>query len=132
MLLKETPKRENVSLSDTKRTLLFLPLRSLGLISNAYCLRYFHGSYISEPDDDRIVSHDALRFMLYYHCVRDISSLLRRGSHAEDDGKRETAGASLLSFPFPSCPARSLFFFSPASPQHKEASAEERVTYNNQ
>ena len=26
-----------------------------------------------------------------------------------------------------SCPARSLFFFSPASPQHKEASAEERV-----
>ena len=66
-------------LSDTKRMLLFLPLRSLGLISNAYCLRYFHGSYISEPDDDRIVSHDALRFMLYYHCVRDISSLLLRG-----------------------------------------------------
>ena len=24
------------------------------------------------PDDDRIVSHDAPRFMLYYHCVRDI------------------------------------------------------------
>ena len=23
------------------------------------------------PDDDRIVSHDAPRFMLYYHCVRD-------------------------------------------------------------
>ena len=50
---------------------------------------------------------------------------------ARDDGKRETA-ASLLSSPFPSCPARSLFL-SPqpphntkASPQHKEASAEER------
>ena len=25
------------------------------------------------PDDDRIVSHDAPRFMLYYHCVRDAS-----------------------------------------------------------
>ena len=25
------------------------------------------------PDDDRIVSHDAPRFMLYYHCVRDTS-----------------------------------------------------------
>ena len=24
-----------------------------------------------EPDDDRIVSHDAPRFMLYYHYVRD-------------------------------------------------------------
>ena len=42
------------------------------------------------------------------------------------------AEASLLSFPFPSCPARSLFL-SPkpphntkASPQDKEASAEER------
>ena len=23
------------------------------------------------PGDDRIVSHDAPRFMLYYHCVRD-------------------------------------------------------------
>ena len=28
---------------------------------------------------------------------------------AEDDGKMEKVGASLLSFPFPSCPARSLF-----------------------
>ena len=27
-------------------------------------------------DDDRIVSHDAPRFMLYYHCVRDISRSL--------------------------------------------------------
>ena len=27
----------------------------------------------SLPDDDRIVSHDAPRFMLYYHCVRDTS-----------------------------------------------------------
>ena len=26
-----------------------------------------------QPDDDRIVSHDAPRFMLYYHCVRDTS-----------------------------------------------------------
>ena len=25
----------------------------------------------SAPDDDRIVSHDAPRFMLYYHRVRD-------------------------------------------------------------
>ena len=24
-------------------------------------------------DDDRIVSHDAPRFVLYYHCVRDTS-----------------------------------------------------------
>ena len=38
--------------------------------------------------------------------------------------------ASLLSFPFPLCPARFLFFSpaSPASPKHKEASAEESVT----
>ena len=28
---------------------------------------------IPDPDDDRIVSHDAPRFMLYYHCVCDIS-----------------------------------------------------------
>ena len=27
-------------------------------------------------DDDRIVSHDAPRSMLYYHCVRDISSVI--------------------------------------------------------
>ena len=27
----------------------------------------------SRSDDDRIVSHDAPHFMLYYHCVRDIS-----------------------------------------------------------
>ena len=33
------------------------------------------------------------------------------------DGRREKTGASLLSFHFPSCPAR-----------YKEASAEERVT----
>ena len=25
------------------------------------------------PDDDRIISHDAPRFILYYHCVRDTS-----------------------------------------------------------
>ena len=30
-------------------------------------------SQILNPDDDRIVSHDAPRFMLYYHCVRDTS-----------------------------------------------------------
>ena len=28
-------------------------------------------SHILTSDDDRIVSHDAPRFMLYYHCVRD-------------------------------------------------------------
>ena len=27
--------------------------------------------YGPPSDDDRIVSHDATRFMLYYHCVRD-------------------------------------------------------------
>ena len=31
---------------------------------------------IPDPDNDRIVSHDAPRFMLYYHCVRDISRSL--------------------------------------------------------
>ena len=29
---------------------------------------------VNDPDDDRIVSHDAPSFMLYYHCVRDTSS----------------------------------------------------------
>ena len=29
--------------------------------------------YRSKADDDRIVSHDAARFMLHYHCVRDIT-----------------------------------------------------------
>ena len=59
-------------------------------------------------------------------------SIIEKIESAGDDGKRETAGASLLSSPFPSCPARSLFL-SPqpphntkASPQYKEASAEER------
>ena len=60
-------------------------------------------------------------------------SIIEKIESAGDDGKRETAGASLLSSPFPSCPARSLFL-SPqpphntkASPQYKKASAEERV-----
>ena len=35
-------------LSDTKRMLLFSPLRSLGLISNAYCYTLFHRSYFNE------------------------------------------------------------------------------------
>ena len=35
-------------LSDTKRILLFSPLRSLGLISNAYCYTLFHRSYFNE------------------------------------------------------------------------------------
>ena len=26
----------------------------------------------AKPDDDRIVSHDASRLGLYYHCVRDV------------------------------------------------------------
>ena len=30
-------------------------------------------NYLTDPDNERIVSHDAPRFMLYYHCVRDIS-----------------------------------------------------------
>ena len=66
-------------------------------------------------------------------------SLLRRGSRwvspskyqninnrknrkrAGDDGKRETAGAlSLLSSPFPSCPARSLFL-SPQPPHNTKS-----------
>ena len=38
---------------------------------------------------------------------------------AGDDGKREKAGASLLSFPFPSCPERSLFL-SPQPPHNKK------------
>ena len=61
-----------------------------------------------------------------------ISIIDKNRKRAGNDGKRETAGASLLSSPFPSCPARSLFL-SPqpphntkASPQYKEASAEER------
>ena len=41
-----------------------------------------------------------------------------RGRWEEEKGEE----ASLLSFPFPSCPVRFLFF-SPTSPQHKEASA---------
>ena len=47
-------------LSDTKRMLLFSPLRSLGLISNAYCYALFHRSYISE-----------LRVELYRHLFHD-------------------------------------------------------------
>ena len=47
-------------LSDTKRMLLFLPLRSLGLINNAYCYKLFHPSYISE-----------LRVELYRHLFHD-------------------------------------------------------------
>ena len=36
-------------------------------------LQSFLLSQYSKSDDDRIVSHDAPRFMLYYQCVRDIS-----------------------------------------------------------
>ena len=32
---------------------------------------------IYEPDDGRIVSHDAFRFILYYHCVRDVISIIQ-------------------------------------------------------
>ena len=59
-----------------------------------------------------------------------ISIIDNNRKRAGNDGKRETAGASLLSPPLPSCPARSLFL-SPqpahnpnASPQYKEASAD--------
>ena len=45
---------------------------------------------------------------------------------AGNDGKREKAGASLLFFPFQSCPARSLFLSPPTSLQRKAASAGER------
>ena len=47
---------------------------------------------------------------------------------AGDDGKREKAGAWGLSslFPLPIVPLELSFSFSPASPQHREASAEER------
>ena len=41
----------------------------------------------------------------------------RKIESAGHDGRREKAGATLLPFPFPSCPAR-----------YKEASTEERVT----
>ena len=41
----------------------------------------------------------------------------RKIKSAGHDGRREKAGASLLSFPFPSCPTR-----------YKEVSAEEKVT----
>ena len=47
-------------LSDTKRMLLFSPLRSLGLISNAYCYTLFHRSYFNE-----------LRVELYRHLFHD-------------------------------------------------------------
>ena len=36
-------------------------------------LRPFARSLSLRLDEDRIVSHDAPRFMLYFHCVRDIS-----------------------------------------------------------
>ena len=37
------------------------------------CFNCTSSGNCSRPDDDRIVSHDAPRFMLYYHCVRDTS-----------------------------------------------------------
>ena len=36
------------------------------------CVR-LHAAFGLRPDKDRIVSHDAPRFMLHFHCVRDIS-----------------------------------------------------------
>ena len=36
------------------------------------CVR-LHAAFGLRPDEDRIVSHDAPRFMLHFHCVRDIS-----------------------------------------------------------
>ena len=62
----------------------WLPLPLAGAISfsqvnlEIFCRikqQHFY-SQILNPDDDRIVSHDAPRFMLYYHCVRDRSSLV--------------------------------------------------------
>ena len=57
------------------------------------------------------------------HCTKTLSSaeapmgnfliLLRLGGRAGNDGKREWARASLLSFPFPAFPARCRFFLSP-------------------
>ena len=36
------------------------------------CVR-LHAAFGLRPDEDRIVSHDAPRFTLHFHCVRDIS-----------------------------------------------------------
>ena len=44
-----------------------------------------------------------------------------------DDGKREKAGSLSSLFPLPIVPHALSFYFSPASPQHKGASAQERV-----
>ena len=44
-----------------------------------------------------------------------------------DDGKREKAGSLSSLFPLPIVPRALSFYFSPASPQHKEVSAQERV-----
>ena len=47
---------------------------------------------------------------------------------AEDDGKRKKAGASLLSFPFPSCPARCLFL-SPQLPHNTKRPLRRRLRW---
>ena len=56
-----------------------------------------------------------------------ISIIEKNRKRAGDDGKRETEGNGLSSlFLLPIVPRALSFSFSPASPQYKEASAEER------
>ena len=53
----------------------------------------------------------------YPYYIYKNSNNRKNRKRAGDDGKREKAGASLLSFPFPSCLARSLFL-SPQPPHN--------------
>ena len=56
-----------------------------------------------------------------------IAIIEKKGKRAGDDekGKWRETRPRFHSFPFPSSPACFVFFFSPASLRHKEASAEE-------
>ena len=59
-------KRKRLEKKLTCFVFCFASFRFLKLLFKLFC-------FAADPDDDRIVSHDALRFMLYYHCVRDTS-----------------------------------------------------------
>ena len=63
-----------------------------------------------------------------YYIYRNSNNRKNR-KRTGDDGKREKAGASLLSFPFPSCLARSVFL-SPQPPHNTKKPLGRREALN--
>ena len=77
----------------TETTLVSIPPRSLP--SEVFYLATTWTETVHQygrPDDDRIVSHDAPRFLLYYHCVHDTSWSVIFSTHEVNSDRSARCG----------------------------------------